>query len=300
MAELRRTVKDSVFTYLFKQAEYTRQLYLVLHPEDTNVTEADCKIVTLENVLSTGLYNDLGIRVRNSLLLLMEAQSTFSVNIALRLLLYLAESYKEYVEENKLDLYGGKAVTIPRPELYVVYTGEREDVPEVLHLSDLYQGPGGAEIEVKVLCGGREGDILSQYVLFCKIADSCRREYGRSQKAIDETIRRCMEAGVLVPFLASRKKEVQDIMVTLFDNQTISEIHDYNVALEARREGMQRGMQKGMQRGQQKGREEGIRAAVSMLQELSIDRETVVQKLAVKFNLLPHAAEEKVAQYWVQ
>ena len=147
-----------------------------------------------------------------------------------------------------------------------------------------------------MLCGGREGDILSQYVLFCKIADSCRREYGRSQKAIDETIRRCMEAGVLVPFLASRKKEVQDIMVTLLDNQTISEIHDYHIALEARREGMQ----KGMQRGQQKGREEGIRAAVSMLQELSIDRETVVQKLAVKFNLLPHVAEEKVAQYWVQ
>ena len=55
-----------------------------------------------------------------------------------------------------------------------------------------------------------------------------------------------------------------------------------------------------MQRGQQKGREEGIRAMISAFQELSIDRETVVQKLAVKFNLLPHVAEEKVAQYWVQ
>lgn len=296
MAELRYTVKDSVFTYLFKQAEYTRQLYLVLHPEDTEVTEADCKIVTLENVLSTGQYNDLGIQVRDLLLLLMEAQSTFSINIVLRLMMYLAETYKKYAVEHKLDLYGSKAVTIPRPELYVVYTGDRQDIPDVLRLSDLYQGPGGAEIEVKVLRGGKEGDILSQYVHFCKIADSSRREYGRGQKAIDETIRRCMEANVLVPFLASRKKEVQDIMVTLFDNQTLSEIHDYNVALRARQEGMQQGQQK----GRNEGREEGIHAAISMLQGLSIDRETAVQKLAATFDLLPHVAEEKVAQYWVQ
>lgn len=40
MAEMTRTVKDSVFTYLFRQPEYTRQLYLSLHPEDTDVTEA--------------------------------------------------------------------------------------------------------------------------------------------------------------------------------------------------------------------------------------------------------------------
>lgn len=35
MADMKRNVKDSVFTYLFKQPEYTRQLYLALHPEDT-------------------------------------------------------------------------------------------------------------------------------------------------------------------------------------------------------------------------------------------------------------------------
>ena len=44
---MKRAIKDSVFTFLFKQPEYTRQLYLVLHPEDTSVTEEECKIVTL-------------------------------------------------------------------------------------------------------------------------------------------------------------------------------------------------------------------------------------------------------------
>ena len=116
MAEMKRSVKDSVFTYLFKQPEYTRQLYLALHPEDADVKESDFKLVTLENVLTTGFYNDLGIQVRNRLILLVEAQSTFSVNIALRMLLYLAGTYKEYIEEQKLDLYGSHPVEIPRPE----------------------------------------------------------------------------------------------------------------------------------------------------------------------------------------
>ena len=292
MAEMKYSVKDSIFTYLFKQPEYTRQLYLCLHPEDQDVTEADFKIVTLENVLSTGIYNDLGIQVRDKLLLLMEAQSTFSINIALRVLLYLADTYKRYVEEHKLDLYGSKPVVIPRPELYVVYTGSKNQVPETVRLSDLYQGQGDAELCVKVLRGGREGDILSQYVRFCQIADEARRQYGSSPEAIRWILRQCREENILVPFLAARQKEVRDIMGLLFDDATIREIHDYNIALEAKQEGMQAGRQQGL--------ETGIGAMVSALQGLSIEQDVVVRTLAAKFDLLPQVAEEKVKQYWVQ
>lgn len=288
MAEMKRSVKDSVFTYLFKQPEYTRQLYLALHPEDTDVKESDFKLVTLENVLTTGFYNDLGIQVRNRLILLVEAQSTFSVNIALRMLLYLAGTYKEYIEEQKLDLYGSHPVEIPRPELYVVYTGGRKEIPETLHLSDLYQGAGSAEVEVKVLRDDGTGDILDQYVQFCKIADEQREKYGLAQQAIDETIRICIAENVLAPFLASRQKEVLEIMVTLFDQEKIAEIHDYNVAKAARQE------------GHQLGREEGIRAMVSTLRGMSVEQKQIAQKLVEQFGLLPQTAEEKVKQYWKQ
>ena len=288
MAEMKRSVKDSVFTYLFKQPEYTRQLYLALHPEDTDVKESDFKLVTLENVLTTGFYNDLGIQVRNRLILLVEAQSTFSVNIALRMLLYLAGTYKEYIEEQKLDLYGSHPVEIPRPELYVVYTGDRKEIPEALHLSGLYQGAGSAEVEVKVLRDDGTGDILDQYVRFCKIADEQREKYGLTQQAIDETIRICIAENVLAPFLASRQKEVLEIMVTLFDQEKIAEIHDYNVAKAARQE------------GHQLGREEGIRAVVGMLRSMSVEKKQIAQKLVEQFGLLPQAAEEKVKQYWKQ
>ena len=278
MPEMRYTIKDSVFTFVFKQPEYARKLYLALHPEDTGVTEADCKLVTLENVLTTGLYNDIGIQVRDTLILLVEAQSIFSVNIALRIFLYLAATYKEYVEEHKLNLYGTAAVTIPRPELYVVYTGERKDVPDVLYLSDLYEGDGSAEVKVKVLRGNGTGDIVDQYVRFCKISDEERKKYGRTQKAIEETLRRCIEENVLAPFLVTRQKEVAEIMVTLFDQEKVMEIHDYHVAEAARKDGIQRGRAEGHAEGRIEGTLSSIR---NLMETLGLPIEAAMNALKV-------------------
>nr|CRY97814.1 hypothetical protein [uncultured prokaryote] len=204
MAEMKYTSKDSVFSFIFKQPENTRQLYLALHPEDADVTEADCKLVTLEHVLTNGITNDLGFQVRDKLILLVEAQSKFSVNIALRMLLYLAATYKEYVDEQKLDLYGSKPVSIPRPELYMIYAGAPRQMPEALRLSDMYDGPGSAEIEIKVLRNMGAGNIVDQYIRFCEISDAQRKQYGYTMKAAEETLRICVEENILMPFLASK------------------------------------------------------------------------------------------------
>ena len=237
MADMKYTAKDSVFSFIFRQPENTRRLYLTLHPEDVDVTEADCKLVTLEHILTNGMTNDLGFQVRNKLILLVEAQSKFSINIALRMLLYLAATYKEYVEEQKLDLYGSKPVSIPRPELYMVYTGAPRQLPEILRLSDMYDGPGGAEVEIKVLKNTGAGNIVDQYIRFCEISDEQRKQYGYTMKAVEETLRICCEENILMPFLASRQKEVQDIMVTLFNQERVTEIHEYNLVKDAKREG---------------------------------------------------------------
>ena len=189
---------------------------------------------------------------------------------------------------------------IPRPELYVVYTGDKKEIPETLRLSDLYQGAGSAEVKVKVLLDDGTGDILDQYVRFCKIADEQREKYGLTQQAIDETIRICIAENVLAPFLASRQKEVLEIMVTLFDQEKIAEIHDYNVAKAARQEGHQLGRAEGREEGRAEGREEGIRAVVGMLRGMSVEQKQIAQKLVEQFGLLPQAAEEKVKQYWKQ
>lgn len=255
MPEMKRNLKDSVFTYLFSDPKYARELYVYLHPEDTDVQEEEIKLVTKANVLANGQYNDLGLQVRDRLIILMEAQSEFSRNIPLRLLLYLAATYKEYIAEHELYLHSAKAVAIPRAELYVVYTGIKKDVPQVLRLSELCGGTSDVEVTVNVLRGG-DDSILGQYVEFCQIADQQRKRYGRTREAIKETIRICQEREVLIPFLASRRKEVIDMMELLFSQEEIWEMGLKEKAREARQQGRQEGRREGRQEGRQKGRKE--------------------------------------------
>ena len=223
MPEMKRNVKDSVFTYLFSDPKYACELYRYLHPEDAAVTEADCKLVTIQNILSNGQYNDLGLLVRDTLIMLAEAQSTFSPNVPIRMFLYMAQEYKDYIDEHKLNLYSSKAVVLPKAELYMVYSGNKKDVSEILRLSDLCGGVGSIEVTVKVLRGG-DSSIVGQYVEFCKIADEQRVLYGLTKKAIQETIRICLERGILVPFLTARQKEVIDIMEMLFSQEQVWEL----------------------------------------------------------------------------
>jgi len=245
---LKHTVKDSIFTTLFGNPRNALELYKCLHPEDKTVSVDDCKIVTLETILAAGIYNDLGLQVRDCLIILVEAQSTFSYNIMIRILLYLANTYKEYATEHKISLYSTTLVKIPRPELFIVYTGKQNDIPAVLRFSDLfmYSGKenGFIEIEAKVI---REAEgLLGQYIDFCRISDEQRALHGRTEKAAKETIRICLERGILVPLLTERQREVVDMLNFLFTQEEVDEIERYN----ARKEGLAEGLEKGLKKGQ--------------------------------------------------
>lgn len=49
--------------------------------------------------------------------------------------------------------------------------------------------------------------------------------YGRTTEAVSETIRICMDRDILKEYLASRKKEVITMMMNLYDQDRILEIH---------------------------------------------------------------------------
>lgn len=220
-------IKDSVFTNLFKDKKYLFQLYKALHPEDTNATEEQLTYVTIENILINGLYNDLGFMVGNRLVILTEAQSTWSVNIIIRVLLYLAQTYHDYLAQTKQPLYTSKQVQIPEPELYVIYTGERKERLAEISLSKEFFGGKecAVDVKVKMIYDGTvseetgEGDIINQYVIFTKVCNEQVKLYGRTKKAILETIRICKDRNVLREYLESREKEVVDIMMVLYDEE---------------------------------------------------------------------------------
>ncbi len=230
----KRTAKNSVFLDLFQNKSYLLKLYKTLHPEDTTATEDSLTDVTITNVLTDNLYNDLGFIVNNKLMILVEAQSTWTVNILVRVLLYLAQSYHEYFQRTCQDYYKSRKVKMPKPELYVIFTGNKGRKPDKISLSkEFFEGADiDIEVKAKVIYESDTDDIINQYIIFCKVFNKQTKQHGMTQKAVTETIRICKDRNVLMEYLAQREKEVVTIMMSLFDEEQImksfirSERHD--------------------------------------------------------------------------
>ena len=231
---MKRTIKDSVFADLFQDKKYLLQLYKALHPEDTDVTEDDLNDITIKNVLTDNIYNDLGFTVGDKLMILVEAQSSvWTVNIIVRALMYLVQTWHDYFERTKQNLYKSKKV-----QIYVIFTGERKTRPSEISLSqEFFDGRDcGIDVRVKMIYDGKEGDIINQYVLFTKICNEQMKEHGRTRKAVMEAIRICKDRDVLREYLSNRESEVVSIMMVLYDEEEIMRSYVESERHEAKRD----------------------------------------------------------------
>ena len=219
------TIKDSVFTNLFADPKYQRELYMALHPGE-DITVDELKTVTIANVLTDDIYNDLGFIAKDKLIVMVECQSTWNWNMPLRLLLYYIETVRnDYIGKDLDKLYRTTPIVIPKPEMYVVYTGERADKPPIIRLSDVYFPHMESDIEVTVhmLYGDNSRNIIDQYVKFPKTADKTFKEMGRNNDAVLELIDECKQKDILREYLTDKESEVLTIMTTLFDQDKITE-----------------------------------------------------------------------------
>ena len=291
MKEAKLTIRDSVFSDLFRDKRYLLKLYQTLHPEDTETTEDDLVDVTIQNVLTNNLYNDLGFRNKDRIVILTEAQSSWSVNIVVRAFLYLAQTWNDYIEATNQNRYGSRKLSLPKPEVYVIFSGDRQERPEYLSLTDEFFGgeKGFLDIRVKMLYGDGEDDIISQYVNFTKIYQEQSGLHGRTKEAVRETIRICKDRDVLREYLSSREKEVVSIMMALFDQEKAVEQFGY--------EKMQEGRKEGRKEGREEGREEGRirqakKTAVNMLKDgESMDK--IAKFLEIPIHLIQTWAKEE-------
>ncbi len=236
--KVKGNVKDSIFCNLFRIKRYLLQLYQALHPEDAGMTEEGLENVTINHVFTNSIYNDLCFTAGGRLILMLEAQSTWSVNVIIRMFIYLAQTYHEYFKGNSINLYGSKKAVMPEPELYVVYTGDRKKRQEYISLSEEYFGGKNTNIELKakVIYGGKGNDILEQYIKFTKVYNGQVKEHGRTKKAVIETIRICKNENLLKEYLESREKEVVGIMMALFDQEEVFDTYVKSERKEAARE----------------------------------------------------------------
>ena len=189
----KRTVKNNVFIKLFEDVKNVYTLYRDLHPEDTKVKESDIEIHSMDSMFINEIYNDLGFIVNegeeSKFVILVEAQSRWSNNMTLRLLLYLAETYRHYLHQHQLSVHTEKRVQIPKPDLYVVYTGN-EDVPdEISFKEDYFGGDCPVDVRVKVLKKPGTETVSGQYIGFSKVYDEQRSIHSNKLECIRETLR---------------------------------------------------------------------------------------------------------------
>ena len=218
---LNRQSKNSVFVDFFNDKATVLQMYKELHPEATDVTIDDITIDTLQSIIVNTLYNDLGFLVKDRYVLLVEAQSTWNVNIALRMLFYLTETFRRYINDTEQSELDDKRVKLPNPELYVIYSGSGKK-PDVVSLSeDFFAGNPDIELKVHVLSEENTTTLSGQYIGYCKVFDEQRKLHDDGVTAAKETYRICIEKGYLADYMRTHEKEVISMMQELFDEETL-------------------------------------------------------------------------------
>ncbi len=175
-------------------------------------------------------------------MVLVESQTTWTFNIIIRALMYLIQTYHDYFKRTNQNLYGSRKVNMPKPELYVIYTGDRKKIPDAMSLSkEFFDGVKIAiDAEVKVLYQENEKDIIGQYIIFSKVYNEQRKLYGNTKQAVTETIHICKNRNVLKEYLESKEQEVVDIMMTLFDDEQILKAYAKDIENSTARETAER------------------------------------------------------------
>lgn len=275
---MKRTVKASVFEDLFSNKEYLLELYQALHPEDLTTTESDLEYVTLNQVMSNNPYNDLGFKVGSRLMILVEAQTTWTENIIVRCIMYLAQTWKDYFITTNQSVYDSTKLDFPEPELYVLYTGSKKINKTTISLSEeFFNGKDIAiNAKIKILTNGENNNIINQYVLFTQIVDEQRKLYKDDTKtAIKETIRICKNNNILKKYLKNQEKEVIDIMVTLYSQEEV--FRDYVASQKFSSE---------------------VKGIVELSRELGRSFEDTVAYVSKKFDVPDEIIQRKVSSFW--
>lgn len=252
----KRRSKDRVFTDLFSDVNYVYELYRELHPEDTDATVEDISIQTIHSVLVNTLCNDLGFCVGNRLLFLTEAQSVWNHNITVRLFLYLADTYRRYIHDTGQDVHNTARIKLPKPELYVIYSGKTAVPEQVSFAEDFFGGDSPVDIKVKILNTETANTLSGQYIGFCRVFDGQRKIYSTGIECARETIRICIEKGYLSVYLREHEKEVITMLIELFDEEYAREQYDKAEAKKNYEEGKAEGRAEGINIGRAEAIEE--------------------------------------------
>jgi hypothetical protein len=260
-----REYKNSVFSFLFSDADVLRELYGAIEgvslPPDIPIT-----INTLESAIYKGQVNDISFVIADKLVVLIEHQSTIKENMPIRLLLYIADIYKKITGDE--DIYRDKRIPLPRPEFIVLYNGPKPyDDKKTLRLSDAFKDPSSLghgsneppelELTVKVynINQGHNGEIIQKcktlnwYSAFIAKVREYKTETNDDAEAMTKAVTYCINNDILKDFLKLHSKEVINMLLTEWNWDTALKVRGEEEREEGRKEGREEVAKKALNEG---------------------------------------------------
>ena len=209
---------------------------------------------------------------------LYEHQSTYSPNLPVRYLLYVADVYSDYTKD--MNLYGTKAVKLPTPRFVIFYNGQAEQPDrKELKLSELFSIPDAdPSLELKaVMLNINKGHNR-------KLMETCRtlqdyaeytfrvREYAAEMPldlAVEQAITECISEGILADFLRKNRAEAKKVSIYEYDEERHM------------RQTREEGMEEGYANGFSQGIEQGITQTVINLLKSGLLKDIQIREITV-------------------
>lgn len=248
----KRMYKSRIFAMLFSDRNELLKLYNAIN--GTSYDDPDLlQVNTLENAVYMSMQNDVSFII-DMRLNLYEHQSTYSPNLPVRYLLYVADVYSDYTKD--MNLYGTKAVKLPTPRFVIFYNGQAEQPDrKELKLSELFSIPDAdPSLELKaVMLNINKGHNR-------KLMETCRtlqdyaeytfrvREYAAEMPldlAVEQAITECISEGILADFLRKNRAEAKKVSIYEYDEERHMR--------QTREEGMEEGYANGFSQGIEQG-----------------------------------------------
>ncbi len=252
-----RTYKSRIFEMIFSDKKELLKLYNAIN--GTNYTNPDDLVVnTLENAIYMAMHNDVSFLI-DKRMNLYEHQSTYSPNLPLRFLFYVADVYSDFTKE--INLYGSKAVKLPTPHFIIFYNGTEEQPDKrELRLSDTFQlKEEEPQLELKAtMLNINKGHNK-------KLMDACQtlkdyaeytalvREYAEDMplaEAVEKAVDDCISRGVLAEFLKKNRAEAIKVSIYEYDEERHMR--------QTKEEGYEEGYESGLAEGEKIGRKSGL------------------------------------------
>ena len=213
-------VRDTVFCKYMSTEDH---LLAVLNAiKGTYYTDSSSiTINTLSGSFYSSIKNDISFMLDTLIMMLIEHQTTINPNMPIRMLEYVAELLRRYMEPEKRKIYGTELIKLPAPEFYVFYDGDDTSFErKELRLSDAFKTPSDKlELVVHVynLATGKNEDLkkickpLREYSIFSNHYKLLRKQGLTVDEAVRDTVRYCIDNDVMKNYLLHNESEVIDM-----------------------------------------------------------------------------------------